>query len=166
MSDVTSRHDLPLLAAGQAQKELFHNEALTRVDALLHASAIAMGQDVPPSAPQPGESWIVGSDPSGAWSGQADALASWTPGGWRFAKPVPGMTVWLIGDRVTTRWTGTGWEAGSVHADRVIIGAYQVVSTRQPAIADPSGGSVVDGAARSALTAILAALRQHGLIQP
>ena len=32
MTDATPRFALPLLAAGQAQKELFHNEALTLPD--------------------------------------------------------------------------------------------------------------------------------------
>lgn len=35
MSDATARFAFPLIAPGQAQKELFHNEALARVDALL-----------------------------------------------------------------------------------------------------------------------------------
>ncbi|HLZ79899.1 MAG TPA: hypothetical protein VKQ09_11235 [Sphingomonas sp.] len=38
MSDATTRFALPLIAPGQAQKELFHNEALARVDALLQPS--------------------------------------------------------------------------------------------------------------------------------
>ena len=40
----------------------------------------------------------------------------------------------------------------------------QVLSGRQPAIADVSGGAVIDVQARSALASILSALRQHGLI--
>jgi hypothetical protein len=33
----TARFALPLIAPGQAQKEVYHNEALTAVDAALHA---------------------------------------------------------------------------------------------------------------------------------
>ena len=40
---VTDRFALPLLAAAQAQKEVTHNEALARVDALLHAVVVAVG---------------------------------------------------------------------------------------------------------------------------
>jgi hypothetical protein len=39
-----------------------------------------------------------------------------------------------------------------------------VVGPQAAAIADPDGGAVVDGEARTAIAAILAALRSHGLI--
>jgi hypothetical protein len=48
----------------------------------------------------------------------------------------------------------------------VQISGKQVVGPRQPAIAAPSGGTVVDGEARSAIGAILAALATHGLLDP
>lgn len=51
-------------------------------------------------------------------------------------------------------------EAGGVHR----IGGVQVVGARRPAIGDPSGGTTIDAEARAALTAILGALRTHGLI--
>jgi hypothetical protein len=165
MSDATTRHDLPLLAAGQAQKELFHNEALTRVDMLLHVTVIGAGQDAPPSSPQPGDCWIVGGNPAAAWMGHADELASWTPGGWRFARPVPGMTAWLAGDKLPARWTGDGWEVGTVRARRLIIDDDQVLASREPAIAAPTGGAIIDTQARVAVSAILAALRHHGMIE-
>jgi hypothetical protein len=40
-----------------------------------------------------------------------------------------------------------------------------VVGSRATAIADPGGGSTVDSQARTAVGQILAALRQHGLIE-
>ena len=36
MSETSGRFALPFLVPGQAQKEVFHNEALATVDALLH----------------------------------------------------------------------------------------------------------------------------------
>jgi hypothetical protein len=39
-----------------------------------------------------------------------------------------------------------------------------VVGPRQAAVAAPSGGTVIDAESRTALVAILAALRAHGLI--
>ena len=89
MSDgsTSARLGLPLLAPGQAQKEMTHNEALAAIDLALAASVRAVGLDAPPLSPTPGESWIVGASPTGAWAGQAGALAGWTAGGWRFVRP-------------------------------------------------------------------------------
>ncbi|WP_420140894.1 DUF2793 domain-containing protein [Sphingomonas sp.] len=92
MTETTPRLMLPLLAAGQAQKEVTHNEALTLLDMLVQPVVEASGIDVPPVAPQPGQIWIVGGAASGAWAGHADHLAGWSGGGWRFVTPQPGMT--------------------------------------------------------------------------
>jgi hypothetical protein len=46
----------------------------------------------------------------------------------------------------------------------VLVDGVKVVGARQPAIADPTGGTSVDGEARDTLRAVLAALRGHGLI--
>ena len=56
------------------------------------------------------------------------------------------------------------WEVGSLRGTSVLIGGQQVVGARAAAIDSPGGGSVVDVEGRSAIAAILAALREHGLI--
>ena len=166
MSDATARLALPFIASGQAQKELFHNEALLRVDALLQASVEAVGIDDPPSAPIPGQCWIVGAAPGGAWEGQAQTLAAWSDAGWRFVTPHPGMTAWSAVDGVFARFDGAAWRLGDVPARRLVVGGVQVVGEQQSAIAAPAGGTVQDTEARAAISAMLAALRGHGLIAP
>ena len=94
MSETTPRFALPLLQAGQAQKEIDHNEALVLIDGGLHPLVQTAGDDTPPGSPSPGAAWIVGPAPTGGWSGAAHALALWTGGGWRFLPPTLGMTVW------------------------------------------------------------------------
>lgn len=163
MSESTARHALPLIEPGQAQKELAHNEALALLDLLAHPAVVAMGTDTPPGDPVPGQCWVVGDSPSGAWSGHAHALAGWTGGGWRFVAPTPGLTVSTGGDGFA-RWDGSAWVAGILSGTSLRIGGQQVVGARRPAIPDPSGGATIDSETRAALTAVLAALRGHGLI--
>lgn len=164
MSETTPRFALPLIEAGQAQKELFHNEALALLDTLVQPVVQTMGDNTPPGAPVAGQSWIVGGTPTGDWVGQADAVATWTAGGWRFVAPVDGMSAWVAGLGLTARRSGGAWAAGAVTASGLVVAGVQVVGAQRPAIAAPSGAGTVDTAARSAVNAILAALRAHGLI--
>jgi hypothetical protein len=165
MSDASSRFQLPYILPGQAQKELFHNEALIRIDAALHAAAEAGPLDTPPSDPVPGACWIVGASPSGAWAGQENRLAYWSESGWRFVAPAPGMSVWNVAEGFEIRWNGSAWSAGEVACTSLAVGGQQVVGQRRPAVPSPSGGTTIDAQARAAIGAILAALMSHGLIE-
>lgn len=164
MSELSPRFALPLLEAGQAQKEIVHNEAITLLEALVQPVAETLGDSAPPATPIAGRSWIVGAGPGGDWAGQAHAVATWTEGGWRFVAPIEGMSLWVAASSLCARWRAGAWELGVARAAALSIGGDQVVAARQPAIADPAGGTSADAPARAAVTAILAALRNHGLI--
>ncbi len=164
MTTTTARHKLPLLVPGQAQKEMFHNESLAAIDALLHAAVEGVGGDVPPAAPMAGQSWIVGPLPSGVWAGHAHALASWTESGWRFAGAVVGMRVLVRATSMEAVWDGAAWRQGELRGSKLVVGESQVVGARRPGIADPVGGTTIDAEARGAVAAVLAAMRAHGLI--
>jgi hypothetical protein len=164
MTDATARLALPFIASGQAQKELFHNEALLRIDALLQSAVESLLVDTPPSAPAPGQCWIVGESAVGAWAGRALTLAAWSDGGWRFASPRAGMTVWSLADATIARFDGTAWVTGEIRARRILVDGVAVVGAQQSAIGDPTGGMSQDSEARAAISAILGALRSHGLI--
>ncbi|WP_337848142.1 DUF2793 domain-containing protein [Sphingomonas sp.] len=160
----TARFALPLLHAGQSQKEMFHNEALTQIDSLLHPAVVAIGIETPPADPVPGAAWVVGPAPSGAWADHPGAVATWTDGGWRFAVPRPGLCVWVESLGVTARYHAGAWQTGVIAAARIDIGGVQVLGDRGAAIPAPTGGTVTDSEARSAIVAILDAMRAHGLI--
>lgn len=145
MADASARFMLPLLQPGQAQKELFHNEALMRIDMLLHAAVQSVALDTPPSAPVYGQCWIVGAAPTGAWTGRAHCIAGWTDGGWRSVAPMAGMRAFLGPDGPYARWDGATWGIES-------------------AVAAPTGGATIDAEARAAITAIIGALTAHGII--
>jgi hypothetical protein len=163
MSEKTARLGLPFILPGQAQKELFHNEALALVDAALHPVIEGAPQADPPAAPAEGQSWIVGMGASGAWAGKESMLATWTGGGWRFVSPPPGMLVWNRVAGHWIHWTGSQWTTGELPATRLTIGGKKVVGERQPALPSVSGGTIIDEEARIAIAAITATLKSHGL---
>ena len=162
--DVTPRWALPQLFAGQAQKELFHNEALARIDMLLHGQVESADTGTPPTAPLPGQCWIVGAAATGAWDGQEDAVACWTEGGWRFALPRAGLSLWVADRGHAMVHDGSGWSDAAIRADGIYVEGLRVAGARMSAIAEPSGGTTVDIEARGSIDAILGALRAHGLI--
>ena len=162
--ETTERLGLPLLAPGQAQKELVHNEALQLLEILVAGAVEEPARNAPPASPAPGSCYLVGSAPTGDWSQYAGHLAAFTSGGWRFVPPAPGMAVLVKTSGLVASFAGQGWETGAIRAQRVLVDGVQVVGSRAAAIADPAGGSVVDAEARATLAQILSALRQHGMI--
>lgn len=139
----TPRLGLPLLFAGQAQKEVFVNEALARVDGLLHA-AVEGEASAPPASPQDGESWLIATAASGDWEGRDGALASWQGGGWLFTEPREGLLVFDRSTMQDVRFSG-GW-------------------TRASPVTAPAGGVTVDTQARAAIGELIAALQARGVL--
>lgn len=158
------RLSLPFLSPGQAQKEMYHNEALQLLDALVGACVEEGPRSAPPASPIPGQCYIVGVSPSGAWIGKETAIAAYTSGGWRFIAPFEGLSVHVKSLGVPACFRSGQWDIGAIHASAVMVGGQQVVGARGAAIASPAGGQSVDAEARACVGQILAALRQHGLI--
>lgn len=142
-TSATPRFALPNLFVAQAQKEFTINEALARIDGLLHP--VVEGEaDFPPANPTDGENWIVGSLASGDWSGLSGKIALRQAGNWLFIAPREGMSVL---DRATgsmARYDG-GW-------------------LRRSAIAAPTGGTIADAEARTAIAGLIAALVAAGIL--
>lgn len=142
---ITPRFAFPLLAVAQAQKEVTHNEALTLLDALIHAAVEAGPLAAPPASPADGQCWIVGGAATGGWAGHDHAIAVWTSGGWRFAAPREGMLVMRLTDGARLWFEGGAWqEPGTVAA--------------------PVSGSTIDSEARSALATLILHLAAQGLL--
>ncbi|NWK98040.1 hypothetical protein DM806_20720 [Sphingobium lactosutens] len=163
--DATPRWALPLLYAGQAQKEVFHNEALALVDALLHGVAESADLAAPPAAPAIGGCWIVAAAASGEWSGRTGMVACWTEGGWRFVAPRAGLSLQIADRGHALFHDGTAWRASTIRVDGLYLNDDRVVGERMAAIPDVGGGGVIDLEARLTISAILTALRTHGLIE-
>lgn len=162
--DSSQRLSLPFVSPGQAQKELYHNEALQILDFLVATAVEEPPRNDPPDPATAGTCFIVGTSPTGNWSGNANAIAAYTSAGWRFAAPVEGMVAWIKSVSLFANYAGGAWQVGTVWGSKLVIGGNQVVGPQAAAIVDPAGGSTVDAEARLAVSSILTALRQHGLI--
>lgn len=164
--DSTDRLGLPFIQPGQSQKELFHNEALQLVDVLVAGCVEEPPRPAPPASPTAGQCFIVSGSPSGEWASFPDHVAAYTGGGWRYIPPVSGMCFYVRSELTLANYRNGQWEIGTVRGSSLVVAGDQVVGSRAAAIANPVGGSVIDVEARAALTAVLSALRSHGLISP
>ncbi|EIZ78298.1 hypothetical protein WSK_3180 [Novosphingobium sp. Rr 2-17] len=138
----TPRFALPLLYAGQAQKEAFVNEALERVDAILHC-CISGETTTPPTAANDGDAWIVGATATGDWAEHDGALAIRQGGGWTFIAPRDGMRVYDQAARQERFFAGA-WKKATLPVELL-------------------GGSTVDGEARAAIIDLVSALQALGI---
>jgi hypothetical protein len=97
--------------AAQSQKHVTHNEAIRALDAILQLAVLDRDLTVPPGSPADGARYIVGSSPTGAWSGQAGNVAAYQDGAWMFYAPVEGWIAWVGDEDVAVVWDGAAWSA-------------------------------------------------------
>jgi len=161
----TPRFGLPFLSAGQAQKELVHNEALQTLDFLVAAAVEEPPRTSAPASPSEGSCYIVAAGATNEWLGKDGSLAAFTSAGWRHVAPAEGMSAWVKSSGIPTVYRSGAWELGTVRGSSLVIDGQQVVGGRAAAIASPAGGATVDAEARAAIAAVLVPMRQHGLIE-
>jgi hypothetical protein len=162
--ETTNRLAMPLLQSGQAAKEVAHNQALLIADLLVGGAVEETPRNAPPSSPAVGQAWIIGGSPSGIWAGKTGQVAGYTSAGWQYILPPEGLTLLVRSTGTFAIRRSGSWDIGEVRAASIKVGGTQVVGAQTAAIAAPAGGATVDAEARTALTAVLAALRSHGLI--
>lgn len=120
--DASARLGLPYLAAGQLQKHVTLNEALTRLDALTQTAVVSCTTAAQPAAPADGALYILPPDATGAdWAGRpAGALMRAEAGGWLPVDAPDGLlAVVLDSEEVLVRRAGA-WAPLSTGTDEPI----------------------------------------------
>lgn len=120
MADTSTKLGIPYIQANQDQPEITHNTALYMLEALLRGVIDRL--NVPPGAPADGDSYLVTSVASGAWTGRENHIAIWNTGAWLFVPGFDddgaliaigatqeGMRVFVRDEDLFYRWTGATW---------------------------------------------------------
>jgi hypothetical protein len=141
----TSHLGLPLLFAGQAQKEFFVNQALVVLDALAQRTVIDTRAD-PPTTCGDGDCYRIATSATGEWSQNSGNLAIRVGSAWHFVAPTEGLTVF---DRRAGQWLWfrSGWQSAA-------------------APSQPTSGTVIDAEARTLLAQMIVILQSAGLVAP
>jgi hypothetical protein len=121
--DHSARLALPYLAAGQMQKHVTLNEALTRLDALVQTAVVSRTTSVQPEDPADGAMWILPGGATGAdWGARpAGALMRAESGGWTIAEAAEGQIALVLdaGELVVRHdadWVALGARLGVAQA--------------------------------------------------
>src|SRR3546814_388229 len=109
MTDRTTNLRLPFILPAQAQKHVTHNEALLRLDGIVHL-AVKDELATPPAAPSEGDCYLVAGAATDVWSGRAGLLAIWQDGAWDFAEPMEGWRAWFIPARSIRVFSDGLWQ--------------------------------------------------------
>ena len=121
--DHSARLGLPYLAAGQMQKHVTLNEALTRLDSIVQTVVVSRTTTAQPGAPADGALWILPSGATGAdWSTRPEgALMRAEGGGWTIVPAGDGLIALVAdADEMVVRqggsWVALGARLGVVQA--------------------------------------------------
>jgi len=141
------------------------NPNFAKLEALLHLSVTSI-TSTPPLTPANGMVYIVGGSPTGAWAGQANAVAAYytigTPA-WVFVAPVVGVRAWNVATSTYWRYSGSTWVEEPVSGD--VSGPATSVANAVPVYADATGKLLADsGIAFADLLQIGAPLVTNNLI--
>lgn len=90
------------------------NTTLRGWQALVQANVINRTTNTPPGTPANGDTYIVGSSPTGAWTGHANAIAYYTTqnlgtAGWDFWTPANGWLAYSQADSNFYKYNGSSW---------------------------------------------------------
>ena len=157
----SSRYALPFLQAGQAQKEVTHNDALGRIDALLQLGVESRQTAIDHDTV--GTVWIVAPNATGAWTGYDGQIAAFDDSGWTFATPRDGCIAYVRDEDIFVRFSGGQWHDGWP-VRSLALGGQVITGGHVANVPSPVGGAVVDVEARNVIVQLLAALRGMGII--
>lgn len=112
-SSQSARLNLPYVAAGQLQKHVTVNEALTRLDGLIQAAVVSRTIAAEPGDATDGDLYILPDSRTGAvWSTwSAGDLVRAEFGGWTRVAVQPGMIVIVLDENQLVVRDGVGWSA-------------------------------------------------------
>jgi hypothetical protein len=74
---------------------------------------------VPATSPLNGQSWALGTAPTGVWAGHGGQIASYVGDGWYFITPGPGWRAWGLAEGALKVWGGATWNPVGLDASNL-----------------------------------------------
>lgn len=115
----TPKLKLVELTSTASQALVVNTGGYSILDVLVDKTVKSRGTNTPPSTPSDGDAYILGSSPTGLWSGKATQIAYWrsSANAWQFIVPLTGWTLRVQDDLDANGipkqygYTGSAWAA-------------------------------------------------------
>lgn len=132
---------------------------------------VSVGSNTPPGSPVTNDMYVVGTSPTGAWSGQSNNLAQWTGSAWQFTAPTGGTTAVSEATNSVYVFSGAAWNVyvapssfiatlmddADAAAARTTLGAFAAAGVSS------FGATLVDDADAAAARTTLGAFAASGV---
>ncbi len=103
---------------GEDNWKLGMDNNMLKLDCFLFCLVLDKDLTTPPGGESEGDTYIVGSAPTGAWAGHANDIAFYVGGAYRFYTPTQGWTVSVVDEAGGVYYfNGTAWVGGMVIPD-------------------------------------------------
>jgi hypothetical protein len=116
MSETTPNLSMPFILPAQAQKHVTHNEALLRLDALVHLTIVEERASPPDTTNgstgetlNDGICYLIASDATASWAGRSGRIAAWQDGAWTYIAPKLGWRAWFSAAARLKVFDGSTW---------------------------------------------------------
>lgn len=115
--DKSALLSLPYIMPSQAQKHVTHNEAIRKLDILIHLAVQSRTQNAPNDNEAEGTRFLVPQDAEGLWQGETHKLAAFVDGAWYFFEPQEGWRCYIIDEAKSVIFIDGEWQGESANAD-------------------------------------------------
>lgn len=105
----TDHLSLPYIMPSQAQKHITHNEALLKLDAIVHLSVESQILTSPPATPVDGARYLVPLAATGNFAGQTGQIAAYQDGAYQFFSPQTGWLCYISDETIWLYFDGSDW---------------------------------------------------------
>jgi len=114
--------------------------------------------NTPPASPITGDTYVVGTSPTGAWAGYAGYLMTWTGTGWEPTTPIQGMQAYAKDTGMSYQRGASAWALSGVDSRQPLDATLTALAGLTTAADQMIYATGVDAFATSGLTAAARAM--------
>ncbi len=108
-SDASPHLLLDYLMPEQAQKHVTINQALRRLDGLVHLSVASRAMTSPPAMPENGLRYLIADGAADEWATRQGQVAIFEDTQWHYATPQIGWRLWVADEKRLLAYDGNQW---------------------------------------------------------